>query len=645
MESKQSNKRKLQKKVSENNNWEYSRISSVSEEDEKYPENGENSATFRDYYDEYINSRNTSQSTNRDVYSSCDDQSDSENDIVKDTQKINGTETSKKGRSRKSSKSRSPRRSLSRKGSKRSSSRRNKKSKEIQRDISLNKRDSQRRKPERTTSKNTRKSTGNNRFRSLVKTRIWIPKTHDENPKMISESDTSSDSDSDTWKDTESEISTSSKTKHESCVSQVEQNEEPKRIFASENTQKQNCEAAEKRNKRIDKKVKSSSIRSKVESDVHLKSSEQFCEEDSHKKNWPGTHDENHEKDSEDENGSTNSLNSSHTYTLFRDEKSVSNLPMTETCEEIKTPRRKKESNKRKHERKRKTKDEATMTEEGLFSVGPHLTANGNPEGNNTHSNRDASHYDSDGQSDQNGSEEQPGQHDNEAQPDHNNEAQPDYNNEAQPDHHDNEAKAYHQNNETRSVSSGGSGHLERLCAKYGVGSDSSDASSDNSEDEKEQRIKTNVERNEEDTVYNYRPTAEKAEESLTEDSTDVVNDNEELENDSNNNEKSQRKRSVTFSDTIAVTEPVTKETTKDLVNDDVDKLAAELTVGFLAFVHSPYYSDGMLALALIKTHWKITYMSAFLPRLLATKTMILQISSRNSEMNSRMKYIVYILN
>ena len=108
MESKQSNKRKLQKKVSENNNWEYSRISSVSEEDEKYPENGENSATFRDYYDEYINSRNTSQSTKRDVYSSCDDQSDSEKDIVKDTQKINGTETSKKGRSRKSSKSRSP---------------------------------------------------------------------------------------------------------------------------------------------------------------------------------------------------------------------------------------------------------------------------------------------------------------------------------------------------------------------------------------------------------------------------------------------------------------------------------------------------------------------------------------------------------
>ena len=627
MESKQSSKRRLQKEASENNSLEYSRISSVSEENEKYPENCEDSATFRDYYDEYINSRNTSQSTNGNVYSSCDDQSDS--DIVKDTQKLNGTETSKKGRSRKSSKSRSPRRSLSRKGSKRSSSRRNKKSKEIQRDKSPNKRDSQRRKPERTTSKNTRKSTGNNRFRSLVKTRIWVPKTHGENPNTISDSDTSSDSDSETWKDTESEISTSS-------VSQVEQNEEPKRMFSSENTQKQNCEAAEKRNKRIDKKVKSSSIRSKAESDVCLKSSEQLCEEDLHEKNWPGTHDENHEKYSEDENGSTNSLNSSHTYTLFRDEKSVSNLPMTETCEEIKTPRRKKESNKRKHERKRKTKDEATMTEEGLFSVGPHLTANGNPEGNNTHSNRDTSHYDSDGQPDQNGSEEQPDQDDNEAQPD---------NNEAQPDHHDNEAKAYHQNNETQSVSSGGSGHLERLCAKYGVGSDSSDASSDNSEDEKKQRIKTNVERNEEDTVYNYRPTAEKAEEPLTEDSTDVVNDNEELENDSNNNEKPQRKRSVTFSEAIAVTEPVTKETTEELVNDDVDKLAAELTVGFLAFVHSPYYSDVMLALALIKTHWKITYMSAFLPRLLATKTMILQISSRNSEMNSRMKYIVYIPN
>ena len=442
MESKQSNKRRLQKKASENNSLEYSRISSVSEENEKYPENGEDSATFRDYYDEYINSRNTSQSTYRDVYSSCDDQSDSKNDIVKDTQKINGTETSKKGRSRKSSKSRSPRRSLSRKGSKRSSSRRNKKSKEIQREKSPNKHDSQRRKPERISSKNIRKSTGNNRFRSLVKTRIWIPKTHDENPKMISESDTSSDSDSDTWKDTESEISTSSKTKHESCVSQLEHNEEPKRIFSSENAQNQNFEAAEKRNKRSDKKVKSSSIRSKVESDVRPKSSEQFCEEHSHKKNWPGTHDENYEKYSEDEKGSASSLNSSHTYTLVRDEKSVSNLPMTETCEEIKTPRRKKESNKRKHERKRKTKDEATMTEEGLFSVGPHLTANGNPEGNYTHSNRDASHYNSDGQPDQNGSEEQPGQHDNEAQPDHNNEAQPDYNNEAQPDHHDNEAKA-----------------------------------------------------------------------------------------------------------------------------------------------------------------------------------------------------------
>ena len=108
---------------------------------------------------------------------------------------------------------------------------------------------------------------------------------------MISESDTSSDSDSNTWKDTESEISTSSKTKQESCVSQVEQNEEPKRMFSSENTQKQNCEAAEKRNKRIDKKVKSSSIRSKAESDVCLKSSEQLCEEDLHEKNWPGTHD------------------------------------------------------------------------------------------------------------------------------------------------------------------------------------------------------------------------------------------------------------------------------------------------------------------------------------------------------------------
>ena len=571
MESKQSNKRRLQKKASENNSLEYSRISSVSEENEKYPENGEDSAILRDYYDEYINSRNTSQSTNRDVYSSCDDQSDSENDIVKDTQKINGTETSKKGRSRKSSKSRSPRRSLSRKGSKRSSSRRNKKSKEIQRDKSPNKHDSQRRKPERISSKNTRKSTGNNRFRSLVNTRIWIPKTHDENPKMISESDTSSDSDSDTWKDTESEISTSSKTKHESCVSQLEQNEEPKRIFSSENAQNQNFEAAEKRNKRSDKKVKSSSIRSKVESDVRPKSSEQFCEEDSHKKNWPGTHDENYEKYSEDEKGSASSLNSSHTYTLVRDEKSVSNLPMTETCEEIKTPRRKKESNKRKHERKRKTKDEATMTEEGLFSLEPHLTTNGTPEGNNTHSDRDSSHYDSDGQPDQNYSEAQPDHHDNEVKA----------------DDHDNEAQLDHQTNETQSVSSVGSGHLERLCAKYGVGNGSSDANSDSSEDEKEQRIKANVERNEEDTTYNYRPTArEKAEESLTEDSTDVVNGNVELENDNNNNEKPQRKRSVTFSEAIAVTEPVTKETTEELVNDDVDKLAAELTVCFLAFAH-----------------------------------------------------------
>ena len=107
------------------------------------------------------------------------------------------------------------------------------------------------------------------------------------------------------------------------------------------------------------------------------------------------------------------------------------------------------------------------------------------------------------------------------------------------------------------------------------------------SEDEKEQRIKTNVERKEENTTYNYRPTArEKAEESLTEESTDVVNGNEELENDSNNNEKPQRKRSVTFSEAIAVTEPVTEQTTEELINDDVDKLAAKLTVGFLTFVH-----------------------------------------------------------
>ena len=561
MERKQSNRRKPQKKTFENNNLEYSRISSVSEGEEKYPENGEeDSATFRDYYDEYVYSRNTSQSTNRDVYSSCGDHSDPESEIVKDNKKINRTETSKKERSRRSPRSRSPKRSLSRKGSKRSSSRRNKKSKEVQRDKSPNKHGSQRGKPERISNKNTRTSTGSHRFRSLVKTPIWIPKTHDGNSKTNVEFDISADSDSETWKDTESELSTSSKTKHESCVAHTEENEEPKRICSNENTQKQNCEADEKRNKRSEKKVKYSSIKSKTESNMSLQSNDEFCEENLHeRKNWPETHDDNRDKDSEDEKGSASSLHSSHTYTLVRDEKSVSNLPMTEKCEEIKHPDRKKELNGRKHKRERKTKDEATMTEELLVSVRPHQTTNENPPGNSTRSNRDSSHYGSDGELDHHDSDTQPDHHKNKAQPDYHDKQQPGhYYNEAQPNLHDSDEQPDRHNNETQSVSSAGSGQLERLCAKYGVGSDSNDSTSDDSED---------------------------AEESPTENSNNVTNGKQELENDSNNNEMPQRKRSVTFSEAIPVSESETNEATEELVNDDADKLTVELTVGFLTYI------------------------------------------------------------
>ena len=669
MESKLSNKRKLQKKTSENDDLEYRRISSISEGEEKYPENGEeDSATFRDYYDDYINSRNTSQSTNRDAYSSCDDHSDSGSEIVKESQKINGTETSKIRKSRRSSKSRSPRRSLSRKGSKRSSSRRNKKSREIPRDKSPNKHGSQRRKPETISNKITRKSTGSNRFRSLVKTRVWTPKTHDENPKANGELDTSSESESETWKDTDNELSTSSRSKHESCVAEAGPNVEPKLMFSNENTQKQNCKEAEKRNKRSDKKVKSSSIKST--SNMRLQSSDEFCEEDSNgRKNRPETHDEIHKIDSEDEKGSASSLHSSHTYTLILDENSVSNLPMAaEKCEEVKPSQRKKESNRRKHERKRKTKDEATMTEEILFSVGPHLATNENLPGNNSnryssqcdrysqpddhdteiqsydldneaqldhhenvaqpdHHDNEAlpDHHENDAQPDHHENVAQPDHHDNEALPDHHdnealpdnndNEALPDdhnsevlpddHNNEVLPDDHNNEALLGHHSNETQSVSSVGSGHLERLCAKYGVDSDSNDSSSDDSEDEKDHRIKTHVEGNE-DNTYNQRSANKKAEESPAEDSTDVVNVKGQVENDCNNNERLQRKRSVHFSEVVPVTEPGTGETTEELVNDDVDKLAAELTVGFLVlnrFNHgSPCYWHVMPTLALFRT-------------------------------------------
>ena len=570
MERKQSNRRKLQKKTFENNNLEYSRISSISEGEEKYLENGEeDSPTFRDYYDEYVYSRNTSQSTNGDVYSSCDDHSDPESEIVKDAKKINRTETSKKARSRRSPRSGSPKRSLSRKGSRRSSSRRNNKSKDVQVDKSPNKHGSQRRKPETILSRNTRKSTGSNRFRSLIKTRIWIPKKHDGNPKTNGELDTSADSDSEIWKDTESELSKSSKTKNESGVVHTEENEEPKRTCSNQNTQKQNCEAVEKRSKRNDKKVKYSSIKSKTGSNIRLQSNNEFCEENLHeRKNWRRTHDENHEKDSEDEKGSGSSLHLSHTYTLVRDDKSVSSLPKTEKYEEI-TSHRKKEVHRRKHEHKRKTKDEGTMTEEILLSVEPHQTTNEDPPGKNTHSNRDQSHYDSDDESDCHQNEAQPDHSDSEAQPDHHDsaaqpdhhdsEAHPDHHdNESRPNHHDNEAQPNRRNNETQSVSSTGSGHLERLCAKYGVSTDSSDSSSDDSED---------------------------AEEFPTEDSTNFTNGKQGVEIDSNNNERPQRKRSITFSDKILVTESETKETTQELVNDDVDKLAAELTVGLLAHI------------------------------------------------------------
>ena len=520
MERNNSKKKRKECKKTNNTVSKYKPGFSEIEEDENLPKNGmDESATFRDYYDDFMSSRSETEMKSGEVGTALNGYSDQEYTDVEEDRK----DTGKKGKnikSRRLSRSRSSRRSrsrLSRKGLQRSSSRKNK-SRYEDREKSPSKSGSQRRKSENKSNRNSIKSRGNNRFRSLVKTRVWIPKKGSGN--TTSNSDITSDS--------ESEVTTDRSYKEtENDNSQREEEGEEPDAQIVKHSNKQNGRPSHEDNmydgkQEVDEAERKQGVsikkRSRSKKEINKQSSVSGTDyEDMLSKNlqWHKLQTENNDRESDHE-----SIHSSQTYTLAEDERCLSlRFPITngqceDQCDEKNAERTKNERKSRKRHKKRKTEEKACMTEDCLLAD----MATG-----------DVSNYDTNTHSG-----------------------------------HHNSTQLHHHDNNMHSVSSTYSNKLAILCAKYDVDSDTSlsnlsDGDSDEDVDSAEAlNAKIKFNKTKDSNMNHTAKTGAPKKKGNSTTGKGIENEN-----------APQRRRSVTFSDVVMVTEAGAKETNGDASEEE----------------------------------------------------------------------------